>query len=174
MEENDSGSAAELMRRLAGIAGSRLVVAVHHEGHNGRLRGSTHWTASADAVVLVDRQGDRVTLRAASHDGPDVTVRVRMTHDAAGALRFEAAGDAARGEEDERERRALLDALASGPLSGRRVIAAARDLASDRGMKLRRDEVLRGHLPAMAADGLVEQVPDHKWKRVEGGERSAA
>jgi hypothetical protein len=29
------------------------VAAIHHEGKDGKLRGSTHWTASADAIVMM-------------------------------------------------------------------------------------------------------------------------
>lgn len=116
MDENSSADSAFLVERLHRLTGHgrRAVIVLHHLTRSaGNLRGSTDFSAGADAELKVKRSGESLTITGRNHAGPDVEVRVRISF-ADGALAVEGVPERSAAHEDanaQQHERELDDAI---------------------------------------------------------------
>ena len=82
-DENGSQDVSHYGKALAQLThnGERLVIAIHHPGKNGDIRGSTDFAAMVDSVVRVSRTGDMMTLRATHHNAAEFNLKLRVRQD---------------------------------------------------------------------------------------------
>lgn len=174
-DENSSGEVREISSRLSRLAGDRrLVVAVHHHGATGRVRGSSDWSAAVDGVLEQSRRGERINIEGPIHDAPDVRLDLRMVEVDGGGYRFEPAKGGQPDDPDEKRRRdCIWQALDGGArLSTEKLQEAAREVARKAGAKrghgLGRDRQILDSAKAMAAEGLIAEEGEgvsHGWRR---------
>jgi len=130
-EENSSQEAAEIMRRLQRLTcgGTRAVIVIHHLTRGTKnLRGSTDYSAGADAEVIASRSGTNLKLQVKSHAAADTEVhlRVEFTEDAVTIQGADGAAEADAAFDERRLRDAVIRACTPGPMGKGALRSAAR------------------------------------------------
>lgn len=156
--ENDSGEVNEMFELLGRVAADcRAVLVIHHLGANGRIRGSTDFTANAESVLTVkSASNDELALQARHHRAGPLDLRFRLSFDEHGMRVESLATDSAEGD---RLRDSILAVLCEKCVG----VAELREEVRQRGIK-KSNSKISDLLESLQLAGLVVSKKDGRRK----------